>query len=471
MSTDASGLLDLFDLSLLWRRKWSVLLSVLVAVGLSAAYMQQQTPIYEVSTRVLVQLVRFGTDQERLVRTAPSFLATQGEILRSPVVVQPALETLQDSPAVEPDFEVINTVMQTLRVSPVDDANVLKLTYRSDDPEYAVRLLHAIVDTYRDCSKEMQQGGFAESLQILAQRDAELRAELEQAEEKYYTLRKESPLIGQGKEAFGAHMAMLEQVGRRLTEARSQRIDKETQMQSMLLARGSRESTISMTPSARQRTPNELPNDSSPKETNGGTTFVTLEAGNGKSPVGNLDVAAAFTDPSRIQEELWRAEIRATETSQIYGPKFPEMRALQEQIAMWRQRLEAYEEAAPAIVNQELDALRKNETYLTEIYDAEFQKVKLLDSSMLKEQHALADIQRVQDIHDLTATQLRELEFADEALANGQITTMVRMLEAPDATATLVWPRTWQFISLCAALGFAAGCVLVTFAERVTRRR
>ena len=139
-------------------------------------------------------------------------------------------------------------------------------------------------------------------------------------------------------------------------------------------------------------------------------------------------------------------------------------------MGMGRKGRKNNEEAAPAILSQQLTALQKNEAHLTEIYEAEFQKVKLLDTSMLKEQNALADIQRVQDLHDFTAKQLRELEFADEALASGQITTMVRMLEAPDGTSKLVWPRPLQFISLCAVLGFVMGCVLVTLAERMARR-
>ena len=453
-SSDVNGLLDLFDLSLLWRRKWILALSVVVASALAVVFIQKQVPIYEVTARVLVQRERFATDQERLVRTDSHFLATQGEILRSPVVVQPALASLDEESGAEPDFEAASTVIRGLNVSSVDDANVLKLTYRSDDSNEAVLLLHAIIDTYREYSKELQSGGIAETLTVLAQRDKELRAELETLQERYQELREDSPLIGQGKEAFSAHLAMLEQIGLRLTEARSQRIDKETQMQMLMIARGIQN------PPKLGAIPQGVPAD---------TAFVALRADDDDLAVRSEQLAVP-TDLSSIQQELWRAETREAETSQIYGPRHPETKAVRAQIEKWRERLKAYEEAAPVLLSQQLEALQKNETHLTEIYDAEFHKVKLLDSCMLKEQDALADIQRVQDIHGATATQLRELKFADEALASGQITTTIRMLEAPDATAKLVWPRPTQFVSLCAALGFLVGCVLVTLTERVMKR-
>jgi uncharacterized protein involved in exopolysaccharide biosynthesis len=450
-----NGLLDLFDLSLLWRRKWLLVLSVVVASGLAIVFVQRQVPLYEVTARVLVQRERFATDQERLVRTDSHFLATQGEILRSPVVVQPALASLQEATDAEPDFEAANAVIRGLNVSSVDDANVLKLTYRSVDSNEAIRLLHALIDTYREYSKEMQSGGIAEAHNALALREEELRAELATLEERYHKLREQSPLIGQGKEAFGAHLAMLEQLGRRLTEARSLRIDKETQMQMLLIARG-------------VQAPPKL--SASQQGVLADAAFVALRADDDEFSVSSEQLGTVPTDAASIQQELWKAEMREAETSQVYGPRHPETRAVEAQIEKWRERLKAYEEAAPVLLSQQLEALLKNETHLTKIYDAEFQKVKLLDSSLLKEQAALADIQRVQDIHDATATQLRELEFADDALASGQITTIIRMLEAPDATAKLVWPRPTQFVSLCAALSFMLGCVLVTLAERVTKR-
>jgi hypothetical protein len=118
-----------------------------------------------------------------------------------------------------------------------------------------------------------------------------------------------------------------------------------------------------------------------------------------------------------------------------------------------------------------LVALRESASHLTKLYETESQRVKELGVSLLKEQQAVADIERAQSIHDTTAKQLRLLEFADQALANGQVSMTTRMIEAPDASAKLVWPRPLQFISLCASFGFAMGCVLVTVAERVTRMR
>src|SRR6188474_1677050 len=124
--SDSHGLLDFLDLSLLWRRKWYLMLSVLVAVGLAAIYVNYKIPIYEVTTRLLVQQSRLGADKDRMVRMDRSFLVTQGEIIASPVVVRTALEALRAKDAPPVDYVTISATVAALHVLCVDDANVMK---------------------------------------------------------------------------------------------------------------------------------------------------------------------------------------------------------------------------------------------------------------------------------------------------------------------------------------------------------
>ena len=474
---DAAGLFDFFDRTILWKRKWSLVLSVLVAAALGAAYVQHEATIYEVTSRVVVQPERFATDKETLVRSDRTFLITQGEIVRSPVVVESALQSLLKKPSLKPDPAVTDAVMRSLRVTTVDDANVLRLAYRNEDATDAVNMLGAIVNSYQDYVKEMQHGSMGETLEALAQRDRELRGEIQRLEERYNELHQGSRVIGQGADAIRNHVAILEQLGTRLTAVKGQRIDKETRLQALVHAVHGLRSKEQL---ATLLVPTALRSDGR----SGGDNLVdfseipltpTALSAISASALGDIPsesdyVNGLFKDPIRIQERLWQAEAHATELRPTYGPLHPEMRAIQEQIALWRQRLEACEKAAPTVLAYELNALEESETDLTKLYETEYEKVKIVNASLMQEQQALADIQRVQSIHDATAKQLRELQLANEALTNGQVSIMVRMIEAPDATVKLVWPRPVPFIGLCAVLGLAFGCVVVSLAGRVTKQ-
>src|SRR5688500_3975243 len=194
-SKDNSGLLDLFDGRVLWKHKWLLLFSTALAVGLGAAYISREKPLFEVTARMLVQLERFGTDKENLLRTDRTFLVTQGELIRCPVVVENALKAMAKSPAATPSYAETEAVINALRVSTVDDANVLKMTFRNSDPAHAVAVLHAVMNSYQAYIKDMQRGNIQETLLVLAQHERELRKELEEHEKRYYELRKNNRLI------------------------------------------------------------------------------------------------------------------------------------------------------------------------------------------------------------------------------------------------------------------------------------
>ncbi|MGE3315798.1 MAG: Wzz/FepE/Etk N-terminal domain-containing protein, partial [Planctomycetaceae bacterium] len=80
-------------MSVLWRRKGLVILSVLSCVTLGLIYLAQATPIFESEARVLIQQQDLLNAASR-IRTDAEFLSTQAEIIRSPVIIEKALKTV-----------------------------------------------------------------------------------------------------------------------------------------------------------------------------------------------------------------------------------------------------------------------------------------------------------------------------------------------------------------------------------------
>jgi hypothetical protein len=82
-------------------------------------------------------------------------------------------------------------------------------------------------------------------------------------------------------------------------------------------------------------------------------------------------------------------------------------------------------------VAAELEAARLDEQRLTELYQSELEKAKLLDNQWIEEQQAMEAIQRVRSLHGSIPTQLRQLQLQNEAVADGRSGIKVTVLAAP----------------------------------------
>ena len=114
-----------------------------MSLGLGAAYLSQATVIYEAEARVLIQKEGLFFDANRTTREDRNFLATQAEVIRSPLTVRRALKSVPISVPedLEMDMDAVEFVLLELRTVAVAGTNVLKLSYRSGRPQEAARFV------------------------------------------------------------------------------------------------------------------------------------------------------------------------------------------------------------------------------------------------------------------------------------------------------------------------------------------
>lgn len=457
------------DPRIIWRRKWYLVLSVAVTMGLGGLYLVLVPATYEVEARVLVQVERLTVEQEPRSQPDRAFLATQAEIICSPLIVERALEVVPINLPPDAACGPVETVLADLGVNPVEHTSVLKLSFRNQDAQTAVDLVNALIDSYKDYSKESQRGSYSETLQLLTRREEELRRELRDLEAEYQQLRKGSPLLGAGEEAFAAHMAMAQQLGVLLADTKNRRLDLESQLlvatELRKLQRPDRVAQISATGFRQPYPPIHLvlQRDQTPQPV---VTETVASKGKSRKPffppqTGSERSGQDSVRPATLQAELWRARVRVKQLSQVYGPKHPDMLAALEEVRLWENALDECEQMQCDACTQQLAALKKTETHLTGLYNDEFKKVKGLDIHVLKEEQARENIRRCQEVYDSTVTKLREWQMAEEALGEGQLVTHVRVLEGPQLANARAWPQPLQFLAICAMIGLTAGGALV----------
>ena len=80
-------------LSILWRRRWSVLVVTAASLAVGIAYLDRATPLYSSSSRIYVERTgpKIITDFEGVMTQSWNYLYTQAELLRSAPILAMAV--------------------------------------------------------------------------------------------------------------------------------------------------------------------------------------------------------------------------------------------------------------------------------------------------------------------------------------------------------------------------------------------
>lgn len=471
-NSQSVGLPDLMDV--FSRHKLCLAGWLIVSLGLGAAYSHHAQPTYKVASRVLVQAEGSPLRDGNSPRRDQEFLATQGEIISSPAVVQRAVASLNQPLTIEPGADPVLSVLEDLTVKPLSGTNVLSIAYRCKQSQEGISLVQAILESYEQFLQDMDDGSRTETLHMLTRSEGQLRSDLEEREQRYRELRKQSPLIGQGKDA-SLQITMLEKLGQALYEIRNHRIDFQNRM---AFLEKSSDTQIAAEPSAQQLTAvtvADAPNMHraeltrwSPQAANEAVVPVSFSSNNNIALDLIADVKLTGTpSPAQVFEELYRAEVRQKELAQSCGPDHPEMRSAQERIAAWKVQLKGLNEQAPIALQREIDSALRRENQLAEMYNAELQKAKGSDDYLVVEKQELDGIERLKTMHSSLVFQLNDwrlLEPGDDGIWG----TKMSIIEAPTIGTGPVWPKLSIVLLLGAAIGLLGAIGTIAVLERKT---
>jgi uncharacterized protein involved in exopolysaccharide biosynthesis len=443
--------------ALAWQGKGILALTVIVTLLLGGLYLSTASPVYLVGARLLIEQRALPLQESGRGPAEGKGLPTHAEILRSPAIIRAALDALPEpapevvaaasagvhaatdavtvtssetprAPAgeaapgegdatLESPEDRVESVLRAFTATPILGTNILALSYRCGEPQRGIELLDAVIVSFRQYLRDLEQDGQVDTVTLLRTREAEFRKELSDLKQRHLEMRADNALMGESKDALSVQKAMLMQQASLLAEAKGRRIELENQVRA---------------------------------------------GGGGPSGSGG--------DVSTIQAELWKAEARAAALAQ-YGDKHPEMRAVKQQIAALRGYLEESRRSVPVSLEQELAAARGTEQKLAESYRAEFERAKSMDNELQEEQLLMAEIERVSELHQETLTTLREKELTARALEEGQAGIVIRILEGPSLVGDKVWPRPTLVLAQCAVVGGIGGMGILVIRDRARRQR
>ncbi|MBC8353567.1 MAG: hypothetical protein H8E66_16330 [Planctomycetes bacterium] len=449
-------------LGLLMRNIKTLVACTGIAIGLGAVYLAVACPTLEFTARLLVLSGERPLDEVQ-TRESDTFLPTQAEIIRSPVVIQQSLTSL----SALADESSTQDVLARLEVQPLLGTNVMTLRLQDTSQETGLKLLNAIIMNYKTYLRDIEQTMNRETITLLLDREKELRDEMLTLQEEYDATHNAGPLVGPDA-LLAQPRARLETVQQLLAASQSRRVYLESYLRQLetlersLIAVDDPGATVATSISDAPTSQNApISNRPTPTMLNESPWAASLEI------LTRMDTEGLVRsyDPS-VHQALLEARSQEAEVTQRFGPRHPEVRAIQSRIRSLEERLQSAVRLAPAILTSELASVRSQEGELELSYASEFARCKQLDAAVIREQQQLDRLQSVQAIHDTVLTQINRFQLADEAISGGRSSVSVRLLDGPQLIPSGTWPQPVPVLGLCCILGLAVGFLVVVIGNR-----
>ncbi len=229
-------------LRIVWARKWLVLaLATLVAVG-GSIFTLLMPKQYTADSAMIVEMridPVLGAMAPALA--APSYMATQVDILKSERVASRVVKTLgvERSPAAVAQWRdqtnakipleryYAGLLQRGLNVEPARGSNVINVSFSAQDPIFAQAAANAFVQAYMDISVELRVAPARQSAAFLDDQTKVLRTNLEAAQGRLSKFQQDKGIVV-SDERFDQENARYQALTGQLSSAQAERVDAST---------------------------------------------------------------------------------------------------------------------------------------------------------------------------------------------------------------------------------------------------
>jgi len=192
---------SLFEI--LWRRRWTVLLTTMVALAAGVVYLQRATPQYTSTSRIYVEQAGptlVERDASGAVTRWTNYLYTQAELIRMTKTLSAALSA-PGSEGLRTFAEVSNPVAALRRdldvvVGKKDE--IINVSFTCPYSEEAAHIVNSVVDAYITERSEGTEDSAAETIEFLTERKSQADRELSDKLRAIAKFRQEKGILADG---------------------------------------------------------------------------------------------------------------------------------------------------------------------------------------------------------------------------------------------------------------------------------
>ena len=196
---------------ILARRKWLVILGMILGLGLGYIYLLQADPVYESVAQVLIEekqtptLPLAGLDTQFVTASEE---AKHAVVIRSPRILNQAFRefNLDKLPTFIDEPQPLVSLSEHLDVEIVEEGTyVLEISYRGPNPDDTQKVTHAILQTYQKFLEEAYKDSGQETRDLIVKAKDDLLQKWEKLESDYRQFKSTAPLMYRGEQAVNMH--------------------------------------------------------------------------------------------------------------------------------------------------------------------------------------------------------------------------------------------------------------------------
>ncbi|MGH9438085.1 MAG: GumC family protein [Terriglobia bacterium] len=414
-----------------WRvlvnRRWTILTVVCVMVTLITLVSFKMRPVFQAASRIEIDAetpqIQSLNDFYRRTPSDGAFLQTQVDVLKSDSLAWKTIE--QTRLAESPDFSqgsknaspaqpgawlairsrLLRAYQRRLQVDQLTGSRMLEVKFESMDPELAARVVNTLVHNYTEYNFQKNYDATRQVSGWMEQRLDELKAHVEQSQQALVDYERRNAIVNvSGKENIVEQK--LSELTKELTLAQSDRMKKEALFQT---ARSS---------------------DSQP-------AFSTEDA--------LLD---------QLEEQDAKAKAQYVEALDQYGPKFPEVVRLRDQVSEVQDFIDSEKSRMVKQMDDEYQAALDREALLSSAVASQKAAVGKLNELLIQQNLLKGEFETNQQLYDRLLEHLK-----DATVSAGLKATNVHVVDAALPPTVPVRPKKLAYVEIALAVGLVLGII------------
>ncbi len=404
--------------------RWVVATCFVLIVGTVTIATFLQTPIYEATTRVMIerQIPRVLNFQEFQPGDyySEDFYQTQYEIVRSRPVLARAIEALRLAtrlPELANTADPTRTVLGKLRIQPLRNTRLVDLKVQDPDPTLAADIANGIARAYSRYTLETRMKGTREALTWLSEQMNELKGKVEDSEIALQKYRQRVGIIAIDQQK-GMTAQRIGELNKAYLDAQAARLAVEARFREMQAA--------ARTPSA--------------------------------SASGVVLAENALIQ--KLRAEAAELDMQLSKALKVYKEKHPEILKIRSQIDQVNERITAEVQVALKAAEAEYRLAKNREDTMLQRLNATKQEAQDLSEKEVQYGALARDAASNQQLYDMMLKRSKEVGLSDQMEV-----TNIHVVEEAFVPRTPIAPRKAWNILVAAISGLIAGLGLAFFLE------
>jgi uncharacterized protein involved in exopolysaccharide biosynthesis len=399
-------------------RRQMLVVGLAAGIAVGVLILLASTTLYSTTAQVVLERrdVSGRMTAENAGTGGSAFIATQAEVMASRSVIERAVASIPRAEHLDEDDDASLDALDSVVATPITGTQVIALGYLGPDANYGVRLLEAIVASYRTVIVDLEQQRRKQELDAKQIEIDLLEKEALEIEGQIEALRVAHGVLGSGEDAAETQAQILRDYAQQIANVRNERIALENR-----LATGGKRLAI-------------------------------------------LDPAM-----QELQSRLWEAEAELARVQLTLMPKHPAVETAQQEVDVLRKQLSANSSATPAALRRDIDATVGLEKQLNLAHARERERMGAIEAYRREESLLVSELEQIREMADARRNELVDQRLQTRLAEAGEVGVTARIIEAPNLPESATWPRPRLILPATALLGLLCGLAAAVISLRRSR--